>query len=174
MVWEGTAGEKPGRPYPIGTQGYRLAEGSRFVRRLGRALLFSFGLASCHGGETRPNVERAPDVTETKPRVPCRVGVRRESALEEATWSEVVANPAKYDQTRIRLRGYFVATDRELITVVEPTRYKDHVFVGWPGLDLDQVMACRDRLVEIEGTASVGHGRGGPDLVVALTFVAEK
>jgi hypothetical protein len=84
-----------------------------------------------------------------------------------------MANPDRYHGPPIILRGYFILRI-ENVSLLEPTRRKDSVLVDvqkLPAENAQELLACRLKLVDVQGYLTHVPNRGREDLMIVAQAI---
>ena len=76
----------------------------------------------------------------------------------------LLSNPEPYYGQQVVLRGYFVLAGVETTALLEPKRRQTHILVSikkLPAESEEQVLACRLKLVDVQGYITHVPSRGG-------------
>lgn len=103
---------------------------------------------------------------------PCALG-QMSSDARRVQFSHLMANPDRYHGPPIILRGYFILRI-ENVSLLEPTRRKDSVLVDvqkLPAENAQELLACRLKLVDVQGYLTHVPNRGREDLMIVAQAI---
>jgi hypothetical protein len=140
------------------------------IRRAGVGACAAFVAVACGGG-TPPVATPRPAPTSIVKAVPvggpssdrCRLG-ELSDAVPRLEVEKLLSNPEPYYGEKVVLRGYFVMDHVETTALLEPKRRQGHILVSirkLPAERAEQILACRLKLVDVQGYITHVPSRGG-------------
>ncbi len=123
----------------------------------------------------------APAPETERPLVPpraCRIG-QVSDILPRMHIDTLVSNPEPQYGRQVVLRGYFILEGVETTALLEPNHRKAHILLGIRRLPVKtraQILACRSKLVDVQGYITHVPSRGGEALIIyseAMVGVSE-
>lgn len=91
----------------------------------------------------------------------------------------LVSDPEPQYGRQVVLRGYFILEGVETTALLEPKHKKAHILVGIRRLPVEtgaHILACRSKLVDVQGYITHVPSRGGEALIIyseAMVGVSE-
>jgi hypothetical protein len=89
---------------------------------------------------------------------------------------KLLAHPEQYVGSQLVLRGHFILEHVETIVLLEPVNRQSHVRLSiksLPAPSTEQLLACRSKLVDVQGYVTYAHMRGGEALIVLANAMVD-